>query len=138
MNLLEDLDAQLICLNVMVFSGSLDDDGIGEDNILAEICFSDDGQVEAPPVPTSPDMIRAYPNPFNPSTTVAVELAETGNVELSIFNLNGQKVQTLVNGLLSAGSHNLTFDASALPSGLYLARLNTVSGQQVSRLVLTK
>jgi hypothetical protein len=106
--------------------------------MLAEICFTDDGHVEAQPVPTSPDMIRAYPNPFNPTTTLAVELAETGNVELSIFNLNGQKVQTLVDGMLSAGTHNLTFNASALPSGLYLARLNTVSGQQVSRMVLTK
>jgi hypothetical protein len=134
----EDLSAQTVCFNFQVFAGANWDDGIGEDFILGEACFTDDGQVEAHVLPTSPDMVRAFPNPFNPTTTLAVELAETGNVELSIFNLNGQKVQTLVNGSLSAGSHQLSFNAAGLPSGMYLARLSTVSGEQVTRLVLTK
>ncbi|MFA7332573.1 MAG: T9SS type A sorting domain-containing protein [Candidatus Delongbacteria bacterium] len=135
---LEDLNADVLCFTFHVFAGSLDDDGIGEDFIHGEVCFTDDGEVEAQPLPVSPDLIRAFPNPFNPTTTLAVELAETGNVELSIFNLNGQLVSTLVDGMLSAGSHQVAFNAGNLPSGLYLARLSTVSGQQVSRLVLTK
>jgi len=138
MNLLEDLNAQVICMNVLIFAGSLDDDGIGEDNLQAEICFTREDVVRAEPLPASPDLVRAFPNPFNPTTTLAVELAETGHVELSIFNLNGQEVATLVDGPLSAGSHQVAFHAGNLPSGLYLARLSTVSGQQVSRLVLTK
>ena len=138
LGLVEDLQAENVCFTFHVFAGSLDDDGIGEDFIHGEACFTDDGFVEAQPLPVSPDLIRAYPNPFNPTTTLAVELAETGNVELSIFNLNGQLVETLVDGLLSAGTHQVSFSAAGLPSGLYLARLSTVSGQQVSRLVLTK
>ncbi|MFA7331400.1 MAG: T9SS type A sorting domain-containing protein [Candidatus Delongbacteria bacterium] len=134
----EDLNATTICFNFQVFAGANWDDGIGEDVILGEACFTDDGQVEAQPLPTSPDLIRAFPNPFNPTTTLAVELAETGHVELAIFNLQGQQVASLVNGSLSAGSHQVAFHAGNLPSGLYLARLSTVSGQQVSRLVLTK
>jgi len=134
----EDLDALVLCFDYKVYCGSTQDDGVGEDFVEGEICFTDDGQVEAQPLPVSPDLIRAFPNPFNPTTTLAVELAETGHVDLSIFNLQGQQVATLVNGLLSAGTHQVAFNAGNLPSGLYLARLSTVSGQQVSRLVLTK
>ena len=133
----EDLDAEVICFNVYIFAGSLDDDGIGEDNIQAEICFTDEGTVEAV-LPTSADLVRAYPNPFNPATTLAVELAATGQADLSVFNLAGQKVATLASGLLGAGTHHVAFDASALPSGLYLARLQTESGVAVTRLMLAK
>jgi len=137
MNLVEDLDAEVVCFDVYVFAGSLDDDGIGEDNIQAEICFTDDGTVEAM-LPTSADLVRAYPNPFNPATNLAVELAATGQADLSVFNLAGQKVATLASGLLSAGTHTVSFDATALPSGIYLARLQSEVGQSVTRLVLTK
>jgi hypothetical protein len=82
--------------------------------------------------------VSAYPNPFNPTTTLAVELAQTGNVELSVYNVQGQLVQTLVNGMLESGRHELSFDASALPSGLYLAKLATSQGTTVTRLTLTK
>jgi len=138
MDLLENLDPlETVCFRVMVFAGSLDDDGVGEDYILTDVCFTGEETVEAQ-LPTSLDLVRAFPNPFNPTTTLAVDVAQTGNVNLSVFNLNGQLVQTLVDGPLSAGSHQVQFSGAGLPSGLYLARLQTVSGSQVSRLILTK
>jgi hypothetical protein len=57
---------------------------------------------------------------------------------LAVYNLNGQLVNTVHSGMLEAGGHALNFNASALPSGLYLARLATDQGVQVERLLLTK
>jgi len=134
----EDLEAETLCFNFHAFAGSNADDGVGEDNITGEVCFTRDGQVEATVLPASPDLVRAYPNPFNPVTTLAVELAQTGTVNLSVFNMAGQQVATLLDGSLSAGTHTVSFDATALPSGIYLARLQSEVGQSVTRLVLTK
>jgi hypothetical protein len=131
-----DLEADDVCFSFLVFAGSYQDDGIGEDLINGEVCF-EHGDVSAVE-PQSSNLLGAFPNPFNPTTTLAVELAETGTVELAIYNVNGQLVQTLFNGLLDAGSHQLTFNAAGLPSGLYLVKLGTAQGVEVTRLVLTK
>jgi len=64
-----------------------------------------------------------YPNPFNPSTAIKFSLLDNSMVELTIFNLAGQKVQTLINSEISAGSHKVVFDASELPGGVYFYRI---------------
>ncbi|MBM4221291.1 MAG: T9SS type A sorting domain-containing protein, partial [Gammaproteobacteria bacterium] len=84
------------------------------------------------------DLVGAFPNPFNPATTLTLDLAQTGEVTLAVYNVNGQLVRTLVNGSMEAGHHELSFDGTGLPSGLYLARLSTAQGDQVTRLILTK
>jgi len=134
---LVDLTADYVCFDFLVFAGSYQDDGIGEDFLAGEVCFEPDITIDAAQ-PASHNLVSAFPNPFNPTTTLAVELAETGNVELAIYNVNGQLVQTLYNGMMDAGSHQLTFNAAGLPSGLYLAKLGTAQGVEVTRLVLTK
>jgi hypothetical protein len=134
----EDLDrTSELCFNFLVFAGSYQDDGIGEDLQSGTVCFPPDELVGAV-TPATMNLVSAYPNPFNPTTTLAVELAQTGNVELSVYNVQGQLVQTLVNGMLESGHHELSFDASALPSGLYLAKMATSQGTTVTRLTLTK
>jgi hypothetical protein len=132
-----DTTPQTVCFDFLVFAGSYQDDGIGEDLLSGEVCFTDDGQVAALN-PASMDVVQAYPNPFNPTTTLAVDLAATGNVELAVYNINGQLVRTLVNGMMESGKHQIAFDGAGLPSGLYLARLSTAQGEQVTRLMLTK
>ncbi len=129
-----------ICFNYAVFSGSIQDDGIGEDlidNQVGTICVTDDTQVEAE-LPVSFNTLSAWPNPFNPTTRLQVELAETGMVNLSVFDLMGREVAVLANGMMESGNHSLSFDASGLASGLYLARLQTESGVAVERLLLTR
>lgn len=64
-----------------------------------------------------------YPNPFNPLTTIDVATTGAERITLEIFNLLGQKVAVLMDGVVVAGVHRVRFDASHLPSGLYLARL---------------
>lgn len=71
-----------------------------------------------------------YPNPFNPSTSFAYEIPVEGHVTLSIYNVLGQHVVTLVDEVRAAGSHQVTFDAGTLSSGTYLYRLK--SGSQVT------
>jgi hypothetical protein len=93
--------------------------------------------------PAEFDLAQNYPNPFNPSTRIDFSLAVDSKVSLKVFNVLGQEVSNLLNGNLSAGSHQLNFDASALNSGVYLYRIeaNGIDGANfvsVKKMILTK
>ncbi len=74
-------------------------------------------------LPFGMSMSQNYPNPFNPATVVSFQLAAASNVRLSVFDLLGREVRTLVNERKSPGSYEVRFDAAGLPSGVYLCRL---------------
>jgi hypothetical protein len=83
------------------------------------------------PVPSAFSLRQNYPNPFNPSTTIGFTLGAQSDVRLTVYNLIGQEMTTLVNGVMPAGVHNVAwsgFDAAgrALSSGVYLYRLKAV------------
>lgn len=78
------------------------------------------------------------PNPFNPTTNISFNLPEAANVQLKVYNVMGQEVATLVNGALEAGNHRVTFDAGALPSGLYISRLTAGGTSSMTRMLLMK
>jgi type IX secretion system substrate protein len=77
-----------------------------------------------------------YPNPFNPSTKIKYDLPKQENVKIEIFNLLGQKIETLVNKIMPAGSHQVEFNAKDLPSGVYLYRIEAVGFQVVKKMLL--
>jgi hypothetical protein len=79
-----------------------------------------------------------YPNPFNPSTIINYQLAIDNYTTLKVYNLIGKEVATLVNGNQSAGSHQVTFDGSALTSGVYFYKLQSGSNVEVKKLTLVK
>ncbi|MEM8485966.1 MAG: Ig-like domain-containing protein [Bacteroidota bacterium] len=79
-----------------------------------------------------------YPNPFNPQTTITYGLPEPGRVSLEVFNLIGQRVAVLVDGMLQAGKHHVVFDAQGLPGGVYVYRLKTNETSLSRRLILVK
>ena len=89
-------------------------------------------------VPTSTVLETNYPNPFNPETTIAFSLPEGAQVQLTVYDVIGRQVATLVDDVLSAGRHEVRFQANGLPSGTYLYRLVTPSGAIVKKMSLLK
>jgi hypothetical protein len=83
-------------------------------------------------IPTVFAINQNYPNPFNPSTQINFELPEKAKVSLTVYNVMGQEVATLVNTQMQAGFHDISFEASNLSSGVYIARLVAVgnTGEQ--------
>jgi beta-glucanase (GH16 family) len=80
----------------------------------------------------------AYPNPFNPSTSITYYLPKQSHVQIEVFNTLGQKVKTLVNKMQSAGKYSVIFDASDLASGVYIYRLKAGSFVESRKMVLMK
>lgn len=70
-----------------------------------------------------------YPNPFNPITTVMIGLPQATQMEVSAFNILGQKVATIADGPYSQGIHHFSFDATGLASGIYFIRASIPGGQ---------
>jgi len=85
-------------------------------------------------IPTEYALNSAYPNPFNPTTTIGYSVPAPSSLLLAIYNINGQLVETLVNTQMEAGYHTIEWDADNQPSGLYFVRMvagNFVSTQKV-------
>ncbi len=89
-------------------------------------------------LPVSFELSDNYPNPFNPETKIQIGLPKDSDVRLQIFNIRGQKVATLFEGNLPAGSHTVNFDASSLPSGVYFYKIVAGEFTDVKRMVLVK
>ncbi|MBU1919694.1 T9SS type A sorting domain-containing protein, partial [bacterium] len=79
-----------------------------------------------------------FPNPFNPETSIAFDVVESGFVTLSVYNVLGQEVASLVNGTMDAGRHVVSFDAANLTSGLYLYRMEANGFTAQMKMVLMK
>ena len=86
----------------------------------------------------SPLSLSAYPNPFNPTTTIHFDLPVASRVVLDVFNIAGQKVASVADQPYASGSHTIGFDGSALASGLYFARLQTAKQSTTTKLMLVK
>ena len=79
-----------------------------------------------------------YPNPFNPQTTIRYSLPEAAHVKLQVFDLTGRNVASLVNEVQTEGEYAIDFDASNLPSGVYVYRLEANDFQQTKKMTLLK
>ena len=79
-----------------------------------------------------------YPNPFNPTTEIVYDMKDAGTVSIKVYNMMGQEVAVLVNGEVTAGRHNVTFNATNLPSGLYVYKMETESFSAMNKMLLIK
>lgn len=95
------------------------------------------------PVPNGEPGVRVYPNPFNSTTIVSFENREAGDVAVAIFNVRGQRIADLFDGMLASGYHEFKWDGrdahgNVCASGAYFARVETRSGSYNRRVVLVK
>jgi hypothetical protein len=88
--------------------------------------------------PKAFELGASYPNPFNPVTTIPYTLRNAGEVRLSIVNVLGQEVAVLANGLHQSGSHQASFNAANLSSGVYMAVLENGTSVETAKLLLVK
>jgi hypothetical protein len=89
-------------------------------------------------LPSEYSLMQNYPNPFNPSTVIEYSIPQSGFVTLEIYNLLGEKVASLVNGMQEAGRYEVNFDASSFASGIYFYNLKSGSFNSVKKMLLMK
>ena len=89
-------------------------------------------------IPDAFQLDQNYPNPFNPTTVIPFSVAATGPVSLSVYNVLGQEVVTLVDEQLPAGNYTADFRADGLPSGVYLYRFKAGSTVVTRKMLLLR
>ncbi|MDP2884490.1 MAG: T9SS type A sorting domain-containing protein [Ignavibacteria bacterium] len=89
-------------------------------------------------IPTEYALYNAYPNPFNPSTTIRFDLPQAAKVRLAVYDMLGREVAVLADEERPAGQHSVRFDAGKLSSGMYIFRLQAGSFHQTKKLMLMK
>ena len=133
-----------------VQDGFFDDDGelitsgyvsVGPSNMLSFIrkySFNITPVIEPKPIPTTFALSQNYPNPFNPTTTIEYSLPQRTQVTITVYNVLGEKVTTLANGMEGPGQHQVVFDGSRFASGTYLYVLQTDQTRIVKKMMLVK
>lgn len=89
-------------------------------------------------IPADFNLAQNYPNPFNPSTTINFALPKSGHVKLSVYSITGELIVDLVDNMMPAGNHNITFDTSKFSSGIYIYTISTVSFNSSKKMILMK
>ncbi|MCX7833578.1 MAG: T9SS type A sorting domain-containing protein [Ignavibacteria bacterium] len=88
--------------------------------------------------PSNYYLSQNFPNPFNPITKINYGLAKSTFVNISVYNIQGEKVKELINGFQSAGNYFVLFDGSELPSGIYYYKIVTSEFTEIKKLALVK
>ncbi len=134
----EDLDSDSTVVSIEKFRWN-------EDKVIshaADISLINKGISNLPglstKIPKTYNLSQNYPNPFNPETVISYQLPSPAHVILSIFNVNGQEVITLVSEYKAAGNHKISFNANNLSSGVYYYRIKTNAYTQIKKMVLLK
>jgi len=84
------------------------------------------------------ELAQNYPNPFNPTTKIRFSIPQAGNVKLTVFNILGQEVQTIVNSEMTAGTHTVDFGSTYLSSGIYIYKIQSGSFTETKKMTLIK
>jgi len=114
---------------------------LADENYFTILDISQVLSAPSPPPELHPSSFSLHPfrpNPFNPSTVARYEIRDASHVVLRVYDTAGRVVAALVDGWREAGSHEVTFDGSGLPSGIYLARLEAGGLTRTQKLILLK
>jgi len=113
-------------------------EGSGEINLSGDITNLTLNKAGADLIPDAFALSQNFPNPFNPSTHIAIQLPENEHTSITVWSLMGQKVATVFNGELSAGTHSFTFNGQNLASGMYFYRVDAGKYQATKKMLLMK
>jgi hypothetical protein len=102
-----------------------------------------EGEYETPFVPTATALMQNFPNPFNPSTTLAFDVAQAGHVTIQIYSVSGRLIRTLVNERRDAGRHSVEWNGkdtngSNVPSGIYFYRMKASGYEATKKMILVR
>ena len=111
---------------------------LGDAGLLLIESGNSPSDVTPDPVVSGYSLSDAYPNPFNPTITIRYEIGEFGFVSLKVYDILGSEVAILVNDIQPAGSYDVNFDASGLPSGTYFYTLTTDNFSSTKKMILLK
>ncbi|MCP4631722.1 MAG: T9SS type A sorting domain-containing protein [candidate division Zixibacteria bacterium] len=121
-----------------ILSYSLGDDGARDWSISGLFSGNEYGRFGNENIPNEYSLSQNYPNPFNAHSVIKYALPEDGHVELSVFNLLGQKVETLIDSYQNGGYYSASWNASQYSSGVYFYRLDVNEKSFVKRMMLIK
>jgi hypothetical protein len=122
---------------------NVDLDGSNAFHGPVSVVFSITGNGGTPPIPTATQLDNAYPNPFNPNTTIRYQLEGAGKVKIEIYNTRGQLVRSFEKGHDAAGHYGIVWDGRdssgrELPSGVYLYKMSCGKYSSSKKMVLKK
>jgi len=129
---------QLPDISLLAYITATAIDSVGN---TSEFCTAVPTDVKTKPslaVPSNYQLYQNYPNPFNPITTLSYALPRPSHVTLTIFNLSGQEIETIVKKTHVAGVYKIQWNSKNLPSGVYLCRFEAGTFLQMRKLVLIK
>jgi Secretion system C-terminal sorting domain len=110
----------------------------GTGGVVTNICTTVGETNNGSGIPNDYYLYQNYPNPFNPSTTIKFSLPKSSFVRLTVYDVTGKAVQTLVNEMLEAANYEKTFDASGLSSGIYFYKIEAEGFSEVKKMVLVE
>ncbi len=100
--------------------------------------FEYSDEIEVKVLPSKYELYQNYPNPFNPTTKIKFSLPENAKVKISVYDVLGRELKTLLNKNIEAGYHSINFDAAQFTSGVYLYTIETNKFTQVKKMLLIK
>jgi hypothetical protein len=126
-------------LPTFIIVGVTDDDSSAV--LIDEVWYNETptmGISDDVPIASSYELGQNYPNPFNPTTHIRFNIPETADAKLTVFNIMGEAVANLVDGVVSAGGHTVSWNAANMPTGVYFYRLESGNFSQTRKLLLVK
>jgi hypothetical protein len=105
---------------------------------FANVNWGEAGVEDEEGIPVKFSLTQNFPNPFNPQTVISYSLDKTADVRLEVFDLLGRKVQTLVNGEMDAGNHDVIWKGTDQGAGVYFYRLSADGRSETRKMVLLK
>ncbi|HET9131665.1 MAG TPA: T9SS type A sorting domain-containing protein, partial [Terriglobia bacterium] len=132
---LERMEIQLAGVRTQ---GTVNAGTIYVDNLRLKYPGTATGVVSLSGGPVRFQLEQNFPNPFNPTTAITYELPLTTHVSLTVYDLLGREVATLVRGRMNAGVHRVTFDGSRLSSGVYFYRIRAGEHTETKKLLLVR